>query len=191
MNCKLMKNALEVQWTPQTIALVVAVIVVLYIIVMIREHINTKKGETGEDLAKVRQVLKRLLPPEDYASYTTAYAFHKDSRYHGKSVTKTYYHYAVAFKPGALFVVPIQYSGGEVSYRSEGALLTKNSLGKVDVQKYETALFGLDGRELCRFYVSPSYTRQDKYEPFNIQQKEESKAFDDFIVGFAKEVNGQ
>ena len=47
-----------VEYDAKTIALVVACIVVLFIAVMIREHINTKKGETGEDLAKVREVLK-------------------------------------------------------------------------------------------------------------------------------------
>ena len=89
-----------VEYDAKTIALVVASIVVLFIAVMIREHINTKKGETGEDLAKVREVLKRLLP--DYASYTTAYALYKNKTYRGRSTTTTYAHYAIAFKPGAL-----------------------------------------------------------------------------------------
>ena len=188
---KLNGMGLDVEWTPGKIALVVAFVVAVYIFVMIREHINTKKGEKGEDLAKVRQVLKRLLPPEDYTSYTTAYAFHKDSRYQGRSVTKTYYHYAVAFKPGALFVVPIKYSGGEVSYQGNGALLTRDNLGRVEHDKLGTVLFDKDGRELCRFDVMASYTRQDKYEPFNIQQKPEWEAYKGFIEGFAKEVNGQ
>lgn len=180
--------ALETEWDPKTIALVVAVLVMLFIAVMIREHINTKKGETGEDLAKVRAALKRLLP--DYADYTTAYAFHKDSRYRGRSVTKTYYHYAIAFKPGALYILPIKYSGGEVSWQGNGVLLTKDNLGKVEHDKLGTVLFGKDGRELCRFDVHAGYTKQDKYEPFNIQQKAEREAYNTFIEGFVREVNG-
>lgn len=167
----------------------VALFVVCFIVVMIREHINTKKGETGEDLAKIRQVLKRLLP--DYSSYTTAYAFYKIRRSTGRSVRTTYFHYAVAFKPGALFVVPIQYSGGEVSWQGSGALLTSENLSRVEHDHMGTALYDLSGQELCRFDVHLSCTRQDKYEPFNIQQQAESKAFQQFIVEFAQEVNGR
>ena len=54
-----------------------------------------------------------------------------------------------------------------------------------------TALYDLTGKELCRFDVHLSCTRQDKYEPFNIQQQAESKAFQQFIVEFAQEVNGR
>lgn len=181
--------ALAIEWGPKEIALVVGVWVVLFIVIMIKEHINTKKGEKGEDLAKVREVLKRLLP--DYADYTTAYAKYKTSSYRGRSVTKTYYHYAVAFKPGALFVVPIRYSGGEVSWQGSGALLTKDNLSKVEYDGYDTVLFGLDGKELCRFKVTAGSTRQDKYEPFNIQQKAEWEAYEGFIKGFVQEVNGR
>lgn len=178
-----------VEYDAKTIALVVASIVVLFIAVMIREHINTKKGETGEDLAKVREVLKRLLP--DYASYTTAYALYKNKTYRGRSTTTTYAHYAIAFKPWALFVVPIKYSGGEVSWQGSGALLTKDNLSRVDNDVMGTVLFGLDGKELCRFDVMAGYTKQDKYEPFNIQQKPEWEAYKSFIDGFMREVNGR
>ncbi len=177
------------QIEPKTIILTVALFAVCFAAVMIREHINTKKGQTGEDLAKIRQVIKRLLP--DYPSYTTAYALYKIRRSTGRSVRTTYYHYAVAFKPGELFVVPIQYSGGEVSWQGSGALLTPENLGKVEHDRTGTALFDLSGKELCRFDVHLSYTRQDKYEPFNIQQQAEGKAFEQFIIEFAKEVNSR
>ena len=181
--------ALKNEWDPKTIALVVGFWVIAFIVFMIKEHINTKKGEKGEDLAKVRAVLKRLLP--DYETYTTAYADYKSKVYRGRSTTTTYYKYAVAFKPGALFVVPIKYSGGEVSWQGNGALLTKDNLSKVEQDVVDTVLFGLDGKELCRFRVDASYTKQDKYEPFNIQQKPEWEAYKKFIEEFMREVNGQ
>ena len=185
---KLRQIALATEWTPGKIALVVGFVVVVFIFVTVREHINTKKGEKGEDIAKIREVLKRLLP--DYADYTTAYAFHKNKVYRGRSTTTTYYHYAIAFKPGVLYVLPIKYSGGEVSWQGNGALLTKDNLGKVEHDKLGTVLFGLDGKELCRFNVMAGYTKQDKYEPFNIQQKAEWEAYKIFIEGFVREVNG-
>ena len=59
---KLRQIALATEWTPGKIALVVGFVVVVFIFVTVREHINTKKGEKGEDIAKIRAVLKRLLP---------------------------------------------------------------------------------------------------------------------------------
>ena len=85
----ILKNIALVEYDAKTIALVVAFFVVGFGYFMIKEHINTKKGENGEDLAKVREVLKRLLP--DYSTYTTAYADHKDKVYRGRSTTTTYY----------------------------------------------------------------------------------------------------
>ena len=181
--------ALEISWNPKEIALVAGFWIIAFLIFMLKEHINTKKGAKGEDLAKVREVLKRLLP--DCSAYTTAYADYKIKHYQGRRVSTTYYHYAIAFKPGALFIVPIKYSGGEISWQGSGALLTRDNLSRVECDSTETALFGLDGKELCRFHVYSGYTRQDKYEPFNIQQKAESEAFKTFIDGFMGEVNGQ
>ena len=186
----LFKNIALIEYDAKTIALVIAFFVVGFGYFMIKEHINTKKGETGEDLAKVREVLKRLLP--DYSTYTTAYADHKDKVYRGRSTTTTYYKYAVAFKPGALFLVPIKSSGGEISYQSSGALFTPQDLGKVEADKYGgTVLFGLDGKEICKFEVHASYTRQDKYEPLNIQQKPEWEAYKTFIQEFAAQVSSK
>ena len=186
----ILKNIALVEYSPQAIALAVVFFVGAFAYFIIKERINTKKGEKGEDLAKVREVIKRLLP--DCGTYTTAYADHKDKVYRGRSTTTTYYKYAVAFKPGALFLVPIKSSGGEISYQSNGALFTPQDLGKEEADKYGgTVLFGLDGKEICRFDVSPGYTKQDKYEPLNIQQKPEWEAYKTFIQEFAAQVNNK
>lgn len=161
---------------------------VILVFVFIREHINEQKAKTGEDLAKVRAVLSRLLP--DSTSYTTAYGFYKWSKYQGRSKRTWYYHYAVAFRPGELFVVPIQYAGGEVSAQSRGALLTPENVGRVEFDGAGPVIFGKDGQEICHFRVLAGYTKQDRYEPFNISQLEESRAFKDFIQDFIQRVNG-
>lgn len=185
-----LKNIALVEYSPQAIALAVIFFAGAFAYFMIKEHINTKKGEKGEDLAKIQEVIKRLLP--DHGSYTMAYADHKDKVYRGRSTTTTYYKYAVAFKPGALFLVPIKSSGGEISYQSSGALFTPQDLGRVEADKYGgTVLFGLDGKEICKFEVHASYTKQDKYEPLNIQQKPEWEAYKAFIQEFAAQVSSK
>lgn len=167
-----------------TIVLIAAII----IFVCIKESINKKKGMNGEDLAKVRQVVNKLLP--DAGSYTSAYAAYETSDAVGNRVTKYYYHYAVAFKPGALFVAPIKYSGGEISYPSSGGVLTKETLSQIKKKGPVYTFIGRDGKELCTFCVHESNTRQDKYQPFNIQQKAEADAFQAFMADFMREVNG-
>lgn len=172
----------------QEIILVVLMFVGIGIFVFIKERINEKKAATGEDLAKVRQALSRLLP--DSAGYTTAYAFYKWSKYQGRSRQTHYYHYAIGFRPGELFVAPIQYVGGEVSAQGRGVLLTPENVGRVESDGAGPVLFDKEGKEICHFRVLAGYTRQDRYEPFNISQLEESEAFDAFIQDFTRRVNG-
>ena len=106
------------------IILVAALIAVAVVVFLVKEAINKKKGESGEDLAKVRQVIDKLLPGS--GSYTTAYATYMSDQSVGNRISKYYYHYAIAFKPGSLFVVPIKYSGGEISFQGSGTMLTKS-----------------------------------------------------------------
>ena len=44
------------------VILVAAFIAVAVVVFLVKEAINKKKGESGEDLAKVRQVIDKLLP---------------------------------------------------------------------------------------------------------------------------------
>ena len=173
---------------PTQIIAVVVFFVVAFGFFIVREMVNKKKGESGEDLAKVRQVVEKLLTGS--GSYTIAYANYETSTAVGNRVTKYYYHYAIAFKPGALFVAPIKYSGGEVSCPGSGTLLTKDNLGRLQQKGDSCAFFDRDGKEICTFCVYASNTRQDKYQPFNIQQKEQAEAYKDFLRELIGQVNG-
>lgn len=172
----------------KTIIGTVVLIAAIAIFVCIKESISKKKGMSGEDLAKVRQVVEKLLP--NAGSYTIAYAVHMTSDAIGNRITKYYYHYAVAFKPGELFVAPIKYAGGEISCPSSGGILTRDTLGQIKKKGSVYTFFDRDGKELCTFGVRESNTRQDKYEPFNIQQKAEADGFQAFMTDFMREVNG-
>ena len=132
----------------QQIVLTVLAFAVLLAIFFIKEAINKKKGESGEDMEKIRRVVAKLLP--DSASYTVAYAYYQKKKYAGNRTTTYYYHYAIAFKPGALFVAPITYDDGELGYKS-GAVLTKENLGQVKLDGAETVREGL-------FFLAPHLT---------------------------------
>ena len=173
---------------PKQIIAVVIFLAVVIIAFLIKEAFNKKKGESGEDLAKVSKVVEKLLP--DSGSYTIAYATYMINDSVGNRITKYYYHYAIAFKSGALFVVPIKYNGGEVSYEGSGALLTKDNLGRLKTKGDSCMFFDKEGKELCAFCVYASNTKQDKYQPFNIQQKEQAAAYKTFLKEFMAQVNG-
>ncbi len=50
-------------------------------------------------------------------------------------------------------------------------------------------LYGKDRKELMNLFVVASNTKEDKYHPVNIQQKEEAEAFGQFAQAFAREIN--
>ena len=85
-------------------------------------------------------------------------------------------------------MVPIQYAGGEVSAQSRGVLLTPENVGRVESDGAGPVIFGKDGQEICHFRVLAMYTHQDRFEPFNIAQGEESRAFDSFIADFTRQI---
>ena len=157
------------------IILVAAFIAVAVVVFLVKEAINKKKGESGEDLAKVRQVIDKLLPGS--GSYTT----YMSDQSVGNRISKYYYHYAIAFKPGSLFVVPIKYSGGEISFQGSGTMLTKDNLGKLKPKGNSCAFFDKSGKLVCAFFVYASNTSQDKYQPFNIQQTEQAEAYEEIL----------
>ena len=62
----------------------------------------------------------------------------------------------------------------------------KNSGGLTGFWK---EIYDLNQKLVVKLMVGPSETKEDKYHPVNIQQKEEYEAFCTFIGEFMKEVN--
>lgn len=171
----------------------VIVVVVLGIIFYIRECINEKKGINSEDKQAIRDIVDKLVP--DAGEYTAAYAFWelKNLGGGGRRVTTTtrYWYYAVAFKPGTIYVIPLSYGGGSVSY-GDPICLDKEKLGMVNAKAGESwaSFYDLEGKEIVSVAVAFYNTKSDQYHPVNIQQKEEQQAFTEFIKEFMTEVNG-
>lgn len=101
----------------QQIVLTVLAFAVLLAIFFIKEAINKKKGESGEDMEKIRRVVAKLLP--DSASYTVAYAYYQKKKYAGNRTTTYYYHYAIAFKPGLFLSRPSPMTTGSWATKAE------------------------------------------------------------------------
>ncbi|MDE6890270.1 MAG: hypothetical protein K2P30_15345 [Lachnospiraceae bacterium] len=174
----------------QYIVIGVIAVVVLFVIVYIKMSIDEKKGANSPEKQKIQDIVKKVVPGGE--SYTAAYGTREELALGGggRTVTTTtsYWYYAVAFKPGDLYLVPLSFDGGDLSY-GEPVHLGKNDLGMVEAKKGYTIFYDKDRKDIMTLYVVESNTKDDKYHPVNIQQKEEAEAFAQFSQALMREVN--
>lgn len=173
---------------------VVIFFVVVGIGAYIKACIDEKKGIDSEEKHQIKDIVARLVP--DAETFTSAYARWSYTMYTGGgrnsiNTTTRYWYYAVAFKPGMIYVIPLSFDGGDISY-GEAVCLTKENLGMVNAKEGDSwaTFYDLEQKELMTLAVYPSNLKGDKYEPVNIQQKEEFEAFVAFLKEFMAEVNG-
>lgn len=174
----------------QMIWIWVGIFVVIGIGVSIKSHFDTKKGENSEEKQEIKNLVQKLIP--DAFEYTAAYGFWERKNYGGGTTTITTYYtyYAVAFKPGTLWCIPLSFAGGEISYE-EPFCITAENLGMVNGKKGEkwAGFYDKNNEEILHVAVVESNTKDDKYNPVNIQQKEDADAFGAFVESFMEEVN--
>lgn len=165
-------------------------LVVLFVAVYIKMTIDEKKGANSEEKQKIQEIVKKVVP--NGASYTAAYGTREELALGGggRTVTTTtsYWYYAVAFKPGDLYLVPLSFDGGDMSY-SEPIHLGKDDLGMVEAKNGYVTLYDKDRKQLMTLFVVASNTKDDKYHPVNIQQKEEAESFQQYAQALMQEVN--
>lgn len=168
----------------------VVAVVVLFIIIYVKMTIDEKKGANSEEKQKIKDIVKRVVP--DSEAYTAAYGTREEFALGGggRTVTTTtkYWYYGVAFKPGDLYLVPLSFEGGDISY-SEPMHMEKGGFGMAESKNGLLSLYSKDRKEVMNLFVVASNTKEDKYHPVNIQQKEEAEAFLQFAEAFAKDIN--
>ena len=63
---------------------------------------------------------------------------------------------------------------------SEPIHLGKDDLSMVEAKNGYVTLYGKDRKQLMTLFVVASNTKDDKYHPVNIQQKEEEESFQQY-----------
>lgn len=169
---------------------IVIFVVVAFIILYIKSCIDEKKGVDSEEKKQIKDIIQKTVP--DANSFTSAYARWQITNYTGGgrtsiNTTTRYWYYAIAFKTGILYVIPLSFDGGDISY-GEPMCLTKENLGMIDSDVWAT-FYDLEKNEILTLAVYPSNLKSGKFEPVNIQQKEAAEAFNVFIKEFMTEVN--
>lgn len=178
---------------PKYIIYAVIFLVVAFVIAYIKATIDEKKGVDSEEKQQINDIIRKTVP--DAEAFTPAYARWQVTNYTGGgrtsiNTTTRYWYYAIAFKTGIFYVIPLSFDEGDISY-GEPMCLTKENLGMVDTKPGDgwATLYDLEQKELLTLAVYPSNLKGDKYEPVNIQQKEAAEAFKIFIKDFMTEVN--
>ncbi|MCM1052742.1 MAG: hypothetical protein NC483_02025 [Ruminococcus sp.] len=169
----------------------VIVVVILFVVFYIRETLNEKKGENSEEKKKIKDIINKVTKSEEYqAIYATWEDFSLGGGGRTVVTTNVYSYYAVGFKSGSLYVVPLSFDGGDMSY-GDAKEYTKDNVGMVNAKEGKNwiELYDLDKKVILKLMVGPVETKEDKYHPVNINQDVEYQAFLDFIVDFMKEVN--
>lgn len=177
---------METKYIIYAIILFVAAFIILYI----KSCIDEKKGIDSEEKKQINDIIQKTVP--DAQSFTSAYARWHITSYTGGgrtsiNTTTRYWYYAIAFKTSILYVIPLSFDGGDISY-GEPMCLTKENLGMIDSDVW-AAFYDLEKKEILTLTVYPSNLKNGKYEPVNIQQKEAAEAFGVFIKEFMAEVN--
>lgn len=165
-------------------------LVVLFVIVYVKMTIDEKKGANSEEKRKIKEIVKRAVPNGE--SYTAAYGTTEDFEIGGGgrriTTTTTYRYFAVAFQSKEFYLVPLSFDGGDVSY-SEPLHYTADSFGMAEAGKGMLTLYDKDRRRMFTLFVVESNTKDDKYHPVNIQQKEEAELFAQFSRTLMQNVN--
>lgn len=173
--------------------IIIGIIAVIFlaIIFYIKTTIDEKKGENSEEKKRVKEIVEKVTKDSEYKNiYATWEEFSIGGG--GRTVTTTniYTYYAVGFKPGSLYVIPLSFDGGDISY-GEAMKFDKENIGMINAKEGKNwiEIYNLEKKPVVKLMVGPSETKEDKYHPVNISQKEEYKEFCNFISEFMREVN--
>lgn len=169
----------------------IAVLAVLFVIMYIKITIDERKGINSPEKQRIYAIAQEVIP--DIENYCVVYATREDFSLSGSggaiTTTTKYWYYAAAINCEELFLIPLSFEDGEISY-SEPIHFDKDNLGMAAAKKHGyLTLYDKDKKEILSIDVSESNTKDDEYHPVNIQQKEETKEFIEISKEFADEIN--
>lgn len=173
------------------IAIGVGVVIVLFVVFYIKISIDEKKGENSAEKQKIKEIIKEKTGSDDYISmYATWESMTLGGGRRRIVKTTSYQYYAIGFKKGDLVVVPLSFEKGVMAagipthYTKENVTIVNTKPDKNWLELYDQY-----DNPLVSIIVAPVETKEDRYHPVNIVQKEEYNAFLEFAKDFMHEVN--
>lgn len=170
----------------------VIAVVVIFIFVYVKMTIDEKKGVNSDEKRIINNIIKKQVPGAE--NYHTLYATWETYDFGGGgrriTTTTTYRYYGVAFNKETVWLVPLSFAGGDVSH-SDAVMLNKENLGAVNANKDRlwVEFYDKEHNMIAAIMAAASNTKDDKYHPVNIQQKEEVAQFQADMADFIRNVN--
>lgn len=177
------------------VAIVVAIIAVVFIYSHFTTAANKRKAASGEDKARFQEAVRKVMGE---GNYTIAYAHHEDVQYYGRSTKTTYYHYALAFDDTRLWIMPLRFEK-ELILPDRPVLATSDMLGIISVTEWmnkktgmvnhvATTLNDKNGKKLVDLTVDAENTKEDRFHHLNLLQDDECAQFYGFISAMSGQV---
>ena len=116
--------------SPITTLIVIGIIFVFAVYILIKRKKNLAALETGEDMERLKEAVRKVLPNE--SGYKVAFAHYERSESYGRRTTTYYYSYALAFDADRLFVIPLKFDKDQI-LPQQPALLTSENIGVAEV----------------------------------------------------------
>ena len=182
---------------PQAVWLVVAIVAVFAIYTLLRRQKNLAALQTGEDMEKLKEAIRKVLPGE--SGYKVAYAHYERSESYGRRTTTYYYSYGIAFDAARMFIVPLKFEKDQI-LPQQPALITSENIGVAEIREVKKqdqlkevymTIRNKDGQNPVEFYVTAQNLKSDRFHHFNILQQEECEAFAHFAGTLAQKVTAE
>lgn len=183
--------------SPITTWIVLAIIVIAIAYTLIRRQRNLAALQTGEDMEKLKEAVRKVLPNE--GGYKVAFAHYERSESYGRRTTTYYYSYAIAFDSQRMFVIPLKFEKDQI-LPQQPALLTSENIGVAEVSEVRKGdqlkevymiVRNKNGENPFQFYVTARNLNSDRFHHFNILQQEECEAFAQFASSLAQKVTAE
>lgn len=165
---------------------VVVVVVAIYIVM--KEKANDKKALSGEDKKALAVIMNKFISEGE--TCTVAYATWEWTTFQGKSQTTQYWYYGIAFNSERIYIAPLSYDEGDISYKNP-FVLEKGDIGIVNSKPGEiwVELYDKNQQEIISLMTAAKNLNDDKFHPINILQEEEHKAFIAWKDAWMEEIN--
>lgn len=170
------------------VLVIIAFFAVSFVVMLIREDYHEKKARSGEDMNRLKEMLKEVVP--DLENYVPAYGIWEMEKYYGSRPQTSFWYYAIAFNDDRIHVVKLNNVKGRLEPVGN-FVVEKSQVGMVNGGMHSNwmSLYDKKGQEIMTLIVAKENLRDDKDHPVNIIQTEAAEAFEALVAKWTEDIN--
>lgn len=170
------------------VLVIIAFFGVSFIVLLIREDYHEKKARSGEDMNRLKEMLKEVVP--DLENYIPAYGIWELEKFYGGYERTYFWYYAIAFNDDRIYAVKLKNVKGRLEPEGD-FVVEKSQVGMVNGGMHSNwmSLYDKKGQEIMTLIVAEENLRDDKDHPVNIIQTEAARAFEALVAKWTEDIN--